>query len=78
MLKIELSYRGLLTLLALAAGVWLTIHLWSVLLLLLISLVLMIGLLPYVEAMVRWGLPRPLAVIVIVVGFFGLLALLLG
>ena len=65
MLKVELSYRGLLTIIGAVFGVWVVWHLWPVLLLLLISLILMIGLLPYVEAMVRWGLPRPLAVVLI-------------
>src|SRR3954452_606800 len=78
MLKIELSYRGLLTILGAVLAVWVVLHLWPVLLLILISLILMIGLLPYVDAMARWGLPRPLAVIIIVIGFIGLLALLIG
>src|SRR3954454_514834 len=78
MLKIELSYRGLITIIGAVLGLWVVLHLWPVLLLILISLVLMIGLLPYVDAMARWGLPRPLAVIIIVLSFIGLLALLLG
>jgi predicted PurR-regulated permease PerM len=78
MLKIELSYRGLLTILGAVFAVWVVLHLWPVLLLLLISLVLMIGLLPYVDAMARRGLPRPLAVLIIVIGFIGLLSLLIG
>ena len=78
MLKIELSYKGLLTILGAVLAVWVVLHLWPVLLLLLISLVLMIGLLPYVDAMARKGLPRPLAVIIIVIGFIGLLSLLIG
>lgn len=78
MLKIELSYRGLLTIIGAVFGVWLLWHLWPVLLLILISLVLMIGLLPYVDAMARWGLPRPLAVVIIVIGFIALLSVLIG
>jgi predicted PurR-regulated permease PerM len=78
MLKIELSYRGLLTIVGIALGVWLLSHLWPVLLLVLISVVLMIGLLPYVDAMEHAGLPRPLAVVIIVLGFIALLAVLIG
>src|SRR4051794_33560363 len=78
MLKVELSYRGLLTLIGAVLGVWVIWHLWPVLLLILISLVLMIGLLPYVEAMVGWGLPRPVAVILIVVGILAAVTVLLG
>ena len=78
MLKIELSYRGLLTIFAAVLGIWVILHLWPILLLLLISSVLMIGLLPYVDAMARWGLPRPLAVIIIVLGFIAVLSLLVG
>jgi predicted PurR-regulated permease PerM len=78
MLKLELSYRGLLTILGVVFGAWIIWHLWPVLLLLLISLVLMIGLLPYVEAMVRWGLPRGAAVVLIVVGVLAAIVLLIG
>jgi predicted PurR-regulated permease PerM len=78
MLKIELSYRGLLTLLGIALGLWVGLQLWPVLLLLLVSLIFMIGLLPYVEAMVRWGLPRPLAVVLILVGLLACVAVLVG
>ena len=78
MLKVELSYRGLLTIIGVVFGVWVVWHLWPVLLLILISLILMIGLLPYVEAMVRWGLPRPVAVVLTVVGILAAIAVLLG
>ena len=78
MLKVELSYRGLLTLIGAVFGVWVIWHLWPVVLLILISLVLMIGLLPYVEAMVGWGVPRPLAVVLILVGILAAISVLLG
>jgi putative heme transporter len=78
MLKIELSYRGLLTIMGAGLAVWVLWHLWPVLLLILISMVLMVGLLPYVEAMCRWGLPRPIAVILIIVGFIAIASVLVG
>jgi predicted PurR-regulated permease PerM len=63
MLKLEISYRGLIALVLILIAVWTFIELWSVLLLVLIAVILMIGLLPYVEAMVHRGLPRPVAVL---------------
>ena len=75
MLRIELSYRGLLTIIGVIFAVWAVLKLWPVILLLLISSILMIGLLPYVEAMVRRGLPRTAAVLLIV---FGILAVIIA
>jgi len=75
MLKIELSYRGMLTLIGLVIAVWALFKLWPVILLVLISVVLMIGLLPYVEALVRMGLPRTAAVLLLV---FGIIAIIIG
>lgn len=75
MLKIELSYRGMLTIVGLLLAVWALTKLWPVILLVLISLVLMVGLLPFVEAMVRAGLPRTAAVLLLV---FGILAVIIG
>jgi predicted PurR-regulated permease PerM len=73
MLKIEVSVRGVFLILLTLLGFWFVIQLWPVLLLVLISFVLMVGLLPYVDAMVRRGLPRPLAVLVLLVAFLALM-----
>ncbi|HEY7466863.1 MAG TPA: AI-2E family transporter [Dehalococcoidia bacterium] len=69
MLKIEVSVRGLF-ILALMVIAFLAIReLWPVILLVLVSLILMLGLLPYVDAMVRRGLPRPAAVMLLLIAF---------
>jgi len=63
LLKVELSYRGLLLALATLGAIWVVIQLGSVLLLLLEAIVLMVGLLPAVDGLVRKGVGRSLAVI---------------
>jgi predicted PurR-regulated permease PerM len=77
-IKVEVSFRGLLLLLGLLALAWTLIELWPVILLLTVSLILMLGLLPYVDALVRRGIPRTLSVLLllgaILVLIFGLLS----
>lgn len=67
MLKFELSYRGLIVLILALAGLWAFIELWPVILLVLISVLLMLGLLPFVDAMVRRGVGRAYAVILLLI-----------
>ena len=69
MLKIEVSVRGLIIIALLLIAFWAITELWPVILLVLVSVILMLGLLPYVDAMVRMGLPRPAAVMVLLVAF---------
>ena len=57
-------------------AVWAVRELWPVILLVLVSLILMLGLLPYVESMVRHGVPRPAAVMVLLVAFLAALVVL--
>ena len=78
MLKIELSYRGLLTLIGLALALWAALQLWPVILLVIISFIFMIGLLPYVEALVEYGLPRTAAVILVVLSILVAIVVLVG
>jgi predicted PurR-regulated permease PerM len=75
LLKIEVSYRGILLAALTLAALWFVIQLWPVLLLLLIASIFTIGLLPYVEALARRGLPRSVAVIAILVA---ILAVVIG
>jgi predicted PurR-regulated permease PerM len=75
LLKIEVSTRGILLIGLAVVIAWALIELWPVIVLLLVSLVLMFGLLPYVEALVRRGIPRTGAVLVLVIG---VLAVLIG
>ncbi|MPZ48453.1 MAG: AI-2E family transporter [Dehalococcoidia bacterium] len=67
MLKLEVSYRGIFAIVASVLAIWAFIELWPVLLLVLISAILAIGLLPYVDALVRAGVPRGPAVLLVMV-----------
>ena len=76
MLKIEISTRGVFFLALGLLALWAVVELWPVLVLLLISAVMMLGLLPYVDAMVRRGIPRAGAVLILLFIFLaGLVAL---
>lgn len=63
MIRLELSYRGLLLLIMAPLLFWLAVQLWSIILLILLALILTIGLLPAVEGLVRRGLSRGGAVL---------------
>ncbi len=78
MLKIEISTRGVFFLALGLLALWAIIELWPVLVLLLISAVMMLGLLPYVDAMVRRGIPRPGAVLILLFIFLAGLVALFG
>jgi predicted PurR-regulated permease PerM len=65
MIRLELSARGVVLLLALLASLWLLIRVWPVLLLGVISLMFVAALYPFVEWMVSRGLSRVAAVLVV-------------
>ncbi len=65
MLKLDLSWRGLLTIGFGILAVWLLLKVWAVVLLVIVAVIFMAALLPYVELFIRWGLPRGLAVLVV-------------
>ena len=65
MLKLELSYRGLVVIGLAALSLWALLELWPVVLLILTSFILMAALLPYVSWLVRHGIPRVVAVLLI-------------
>jgi predicted PurR-regulated permease PerM len=69
LIKIEISLQGLLLIALGLLGIWALRELWPVILLVLISVILMIGLLPYVDAMVRRGIPRGFAVLILLLVF---------
>src|SRR5262245_31276825 len=75
MLKFEISYQGILILGLAILGTWAFLELWPVILLVLIALILMIGLLPYVEGLMRLGLTRTQAVLVLL---FVIMAFVIG
>ncbi len=65
MIRLEMSTRGVLTLLATLFGLWLLARLWPVVLLVIISLMFAASLLPFVEYLVRRGTSRIVAVLVV-------------
>jgi predicted PurR-regulated permease PerM len=78
MIKLEISYRGIIFIAVLIALAWTFIELWPVILLVVISLLLMVGILPFVEAMVRRGIPRTPSVLLLLVALVGILLAILS
>jgi predicted PurR-regulated permease PerM len=74
LLKLEISYRGLTFIILSLVAIWAFIELWPVLLLVLISLILMLGVLPYVEAMADRGVPRSVTVLIFLVATLAVIA----
>ena len=64
-LKLEVSYRALVILGAALLSIWLLVRLWPVLLLIFVAFIFTAALIPYVEWLVRRGLPRALSVLVV-------------
>lgn len=80
MVRLEIPTRLVILILFMPLVLWITYWaltaLWPVILLVLISLVLVLGLLPYVDGMVRLGIPRIGAVLLLLFGFlFALIAM---
>jgi predicted PurR-regulated permease PerM len=73
LIRLEVSYRGIITIALAALSLWALTQLWPVVILVLASLIIMVGLLPYVEAMVRRGVPRSVSVLILLVAFLGIL-----
>lgn len=76
MLRLEISYRGIITIVVVLAALWAVLQLWPVIILVLISVLLMLGLLPFVDALVRRGIGRAYAVILILLIALGFIALM--
>lgn len=68
MLKLEVSYRGLLFAGLALLSLYALYRLWPLVLLVATSFIFMAALLPFVEWMVRHGIPRVVAVLLIVLG----------
>ena len=75
MLKIEVSYRGIIVAVLAILTVLALVRLWPVVLLVVTAFIFMAALLPYVEWLVRKGMPRTAAVLLI---FLGILLLIIG
>ncbi len=65
MLKLEISYRGMLFLGLAGLSAWALIEIWPVIILIVTAFIFMAALLPYVEWLCRRGLNRIVAVILI-------------
>jgi predicted PurR-regulated permease PerM len=76
LLKLEVSYRGLLFAALTVAGIWFAIQLWSVLILLVVALIFTVGLLPFVEGLVQKGVPRAVAAVSIILTVIALIVAL--
>lgn len=74
MLKIEVSYRGLLFAGLALLSLYALVRLWPVVILVIAALIFMTSLLPYVEWLVRRGLPRTAAVLVLAAAILGVIA----
>jgi predicted PurR-regulated permease PerM len=64
-LKLELSWRGLLLIGLAVLAVWMLLKIWAVVLLVIVAFIFMAALLPYVELFVRWRVPRIAAVLLV-------------
>ena len=74
MLKLEISYRGMLLLGLALLTLWTAREIWPVILLFLVALIFMAALLPYVNWLVRRRVPRVLAVLAVLLAIIGLIA----
>ncbi|HEV8574335.1 MAG TPA: AI-2E family transporter [Dehalococcoidia bacterium] len=74
MLKIEVSYRAILLLALMLVSLWALTKLWPIILLIVTAFIFHAALLPYVEWLVRKGLPRTLSVLAILLAILGALA----
>jgi predicted PurR-regulated permease PerM len=73
-IRLEVSYRGIILIGLALLTLWALTELWPVILLVVTSVIIMIGVLPYVEAMVARGIPRSAAVVALVVAFVVIVA----
>ncbi len=73
--KVEISYRTILFIFVLVAGLWLLFQIRDILYLLFISFLLMTALRPLVEGLTRFKIPRIIAILAIYIIVFGVLGL---
>ncbi len=74
MLKLEVSYRGILTIGLALFSLWMLRELWGVFVLVITSFIFMAALLPYVNWLVRHGFNRVVAVLIMLVAVLLVLA----
>src|SRR2546428_14077519 len=71
MIRIEVSYRAILFIALMLISLWALTKLWPIILLILTAFIFHTALLPYVEWLVRKGLPRTLLVLLLPLGDTG-------
>lgn len=80
MLKLEVSYRGLILIGLALLSLWALLQLWPIILLIITAFIFMAALLPYVDWLVRHGIRRTQAVLLLVLAIVlvlvGMIALL--
>lgn len=74
MLKVEVSYRGLIVVGLAVLSLWALVQLWPVVILVVTAFIFMTALLPYVNWLCRMGFPRVIAVLLMVVAVLAILA----
>jgi len=78
MLKVEVSYRGLIVVGLAILSLWALVQLWPLMLLVITAFIFMAALLPYVEWLCRRGLPRVVAVLLMLVAVLSIVGGLLS
>ena len=78
MLKVEVSYRGLIVVGLAVLSLWALVQLWPVVLLVITAVIFMAALLPYVEWLCRRGFPRVGAVMLMLLAVLAILGGLLS
>ncbi len=73
MIRLEVSYRGIILVGLALLSLWALTELWPVIILVLTAVIITIGLLPYVEAVAARGIPRSAAVLVLVTAFVAIM-----
>ena len=74
MLKLEVSYRGIIVGVLVLVALFAFVRLWPVVLLVITAFIFMAALLPYVEWLVRRGVPRTAAVLFLAVAILAIIA----
>ena len=74
MLKLEVSYRGVLFAVLAALSLWALFRLWPLVLLVITAFIFMAALLPYMEWLVRHSIPRVAAVLLLVLAVVAVIA----
>jgi predicted PurR-regulated permease PerM len=72
-IRYELSFRTIITIVATIAACWLLIHIWQIILLLVLALILAGTLSPLLTWLERHKIKRPLGLLIVLIGTIGLI-----